>query len=228
VRDRSSVLKLVVGVLVGGLAFALIMQARSKDHDDFSNVRSDELVELLKSLDAANQRLGQQITDLTQTRDELLDSNKRSDAATEAARERADALAILAGTAAATGPGVTIEISDPDRGVDAGALLDALEELRNSGAEAIVINGSARVVGHTYVVDGDDGIRVDGRTVKPPYVIEAIGDASTLAEGARIPGGLVDTMKKRGATVTITETDKITITALADANTPEYARADSP
>jgi len=227
VRDQRRLMQIVVAVLVGGLAFALVMQARGDRDDDFSNVRSDELVELLKSLDAANQRLDAQISELTKTRNDLLDSNKRTQAATAEARQRADALAILAGTVGATGPGVTIVVSDPEQKVDAAALLDAIEELRNSGAEAIVVNGTARVVGRTYVADSDEGIRVDGRTVKAPYVIEAIGDASTLAEGSRIPGGLVDTFEKRGATVTVTEEEKVTITALADAKSPEYARADS-
>jgi len=226
-RERTTSLKIVVAVLVGGLAFAILLQTRDKADDDFSNVRSDELVELLKSLDAANQRLSRQITDLTKTRDSLLDSNKRTEAATDAARERADALAILAGTVPVVGPGITISIEDPIGGVDAAVLLDAIEELRNSGAETIVINGTARVVGRTYVVDGDDGIRVDGRVVKAPYVIEAIGDPGTLKEGSRIRGGLVDTVEKRGATVRIVESQRITVTALADSKAPEYARADS-
>jgi len=226
-RERTLMLKLVVAVLVGGLAFAILVQTRDNNDDDFSNVRSDELVELLKALDAANQRLGKQITDLTRTRDSLLDTNQRTKAATDAARERADALAILAGTVPVVGPGITISIQDPGGGVDAAGLLDAVEELRNAGAETIVINGTARVVGRTYVIDDDEGIRVDGRVVKAPYVIEAIGNPSTLAEGSRIRGGLVDTLQKRGASVRISESDRITVTALADSKAPEYARAES-
>ncbi len=226
-RDRRLVAQVVVALLVGGLAFAVVMQTRDEPTEDYRNVRSEDLVELLKSLDSANQRLDRQIAELTSTRNDLLDSTKRTQAATDEARQRADALAILAGTVGATGPGVTISVTDPAAGVDAAALLDAVEELRNAGAEAIAINGSARVVGSTSIVDSDDGIRVDGRVVKAPYVIEAIGDAATLAEASRIIGGLVDTLEQRGATVLVSEEKKVTITALADAKEPEYARADS-
>lgn len=225
-REKPRLLTVVVAVLVGALAFALIQQVRNRDSDDFSNVRSDQLVELLRSLDAANQRLDQQIADLTATREELLNSTKRTKAATDAAQAQADAFAILAGTAGATGPGVRIEVDDPGATVDAGALLDAVEELRNAGAEVIVINGSVRVVGRTYIVDDADGIRIDGRVVQAPYIIEAIGDPDNLVEGSRFPGGLVDTLRSRGATVSLTRSDSITITALADVKTPEYARAD--
>ena len=50
---------------------------------------------------------------------------------------------ILAGTAAASGPGIDLQITDPQHQVAADVLLDTLEELRDAGAEAIQITGSA-------------------------------------------------------------------------------------
>jgi uncharacterized protein YlxW (UPF0749 family) len=227
VRDRRWLPQLLVAILIGALALAITVQVRDAPDDDYENARSEDLVELLKSLDASNQRLDRQIADLTVSRDDLLDSSKRSAAAQEQARAQADALAILAGTAPATGPGVVVTVSDPDGGVDAGALLDAVEELRNAGAEAIAINGTVRVVGPTYFIDTDESVRVGGRDVKPPYVIEAIGDTDTMATATQIRGGLVDTIERRGGSVTVNRRARVTITALADVRTPEYARPDS-
>ncbi len=226
-RSRRRLTQVLVAILIGGLALAITWQVRDEPADDYQNARSEDLVELLKSLDAANQRLDRQITDLTNTRDDLLDSSKRSRAAQDQARAQADALAILAGTAPATGPGVVVTISDPDGGVDAGALLDAIEELRNAGAEAIAVNGTVRVVGQTYFIDTDESIRIGGRDVKPPYVIEAIGDTDTMATATQIPGGLVDTIERRGGEVSVTRKKVVGITALADVRAPEYARPDS-
>ncbi len=118
-------------------------------------------------------------------------------------------------------------INDPDKDIDASALLDAVEKLRDAGAEAIAINGVARVVAQTYFLDDDDEIRVGGREIKRPYRIEAIGDSSVLAGAVRFPGGLIDGISTRGGTATVTEKDKVTITALADVKTPEYARPSS-
>ncbi|KAA1399366.1 DUF881 domain-containing protein [Aeromicrobium ginsengisoli] len=216
-----------VAVLLGILGLAIVAQVHEKDNDDYSNVRGDDLVELLKSLDAANERLGTQIDELTKTRNGLLSSTKRTEKAEKQAKLRAEQLAILAGTSGATGPGVEVIIQDPDKDIDASALLDAIEELRDAGAEAIAINGVARVIAQTYFLDEDDEIRVGGREIKRPYVIEAIGDPSVLAGAVRFPGGLIDTITTRGGTATVTKQDKVTITALADVTTPEYARPSS-
>lgn len=217
----------VVAILLGVLALAMIAQMQHEDSDDYSGVRSDDLVELLKSLDAANERLNTQIAELTATRNGLLNSTQLSERAEQQAKLRAEQLAILAGTSGATGPGIEVVIDDPNKDVDASALLDAVEKLRDAGAEAIAINGVARVVAQTYFLDDDAEIQVGGREIKRPYRIEVIGDASTLSGAVRFPGGLIDGISTRGGTASVTEKDKVTITALADIKTPEYARPTS-
>jgi uncharacterized protein YlxW (UPF0749 family) len=224
---KPSLTQVVVAILIGSLAFAITLQIRQSKTDDYSGVRGDELVELLKSLDSANERLGTQIDDLTATRNDLLSSTKRSAEAEKQAKERSEQLSILAGTTGATGPGVALTITDPDNAIDAAALLDAVQELRDAGAEAIAINGVARVVAQTYFLDGDNSIRVGGRDLKPPFVIEAIGSSHDMAGAVRFRGGLIDRVGNRGATATVTEEKKITITALADVKSPEYARPTS-
>lgn len=224
---RPTVSQIAVALLIGGLAFAITVQIREDDSDDYSGVRGDDLVELLKSLDSANERLGTQIDELTTTRNGLLSSTQLSDKAKKQAKLRAEQLAILAGTSGATGPGIELLVNDPDKNIDASQMLETVEELRDSGAEAIVINGVARVVAQTYFLPDDDEIRVGGQEIKRPYRIEAIGDASTLAGAVRFPGGLIDRVEARGGSVIATEKDKITITALADVKTPEYARPTS-
>lgn len=224
---RPSLSQIIVALLIGALGFAITVQVRDDDSEDYSGVRGEELVELLKSLDTANERLGGQIEDLTTTRDGLLTSTRRSEKAEKQAKLRAEELAILAGTSGATGTGIEIRINDPDKQIDAPLLLDAIEELRDAGSEAIVINGVARVVAQTYFLDDDDQIRVGGREIKRPYRIEAIGDAGDLAEAVRFRGGLIDRVALRGGTAFVSEKRKITITALADVTSPKYARPSS-
>jgi uncharacterized protein YlxW (UPF0749 family) len=225
--SRPTGTHVAVGVLIAGLAFAMTTQIRQDDATDYTSVRGVELVELLKSIDAANERLGTQIRDLTQTRDDLLSSSQRSKDAEKQARKRSEQLAILAGSAGATGPGVSVTINDPDEGVSANQLLNAIQELRDAGAEAIVINGTARVVAQTYFLDEEKAIRVGSHKVERPFVIEAIGDPDTLAEAVRFRGGLIDRVKNVGGTATVDQRDKVTITALADVKSPEYAQPTS-
>lgn len=224
---KVSVSQVVVALLIGGLAFAIMVQIRDDGKDDYSGVRGENLVELLKSLDAANERLATQIDDLSATRDDLLSSTKRSKQAQKQAKLRAEQLAILSGSVGATGPGIEVVISDPDKKIDAAGLLDAIEELRDAGAEVIAINGVARVVAQSYFLDDEDQIRVGGREIKRPYRIEAIGNAQSLAQAVGFPGGLIAGIEIRGARAFVTEQDKVTITALADVKSPEYARPTS-
>lgn len=218
--------QLLVAALVAGLAFAVTVQVRQDDSTDVASLRGVELVELLKSVDVANERLAAQIDDLTTTRDQLLASRGDAGEAEEVARERAEQLAVLAGSVGATGPGVRLTVDDPDGVVDAGLVLDVLQELRDAGAEAIVVNETARVVAQTYVLDDEDGLRIGGRQVTSPYVVDVIGDPGTLDEAATFRGGIVDLLEARGARASVARRETITITALADVKTPEYARPD--
>jgi uncharacterized protein YlxW (UPF0749 family) len=149
--------------------------------------------------------------------------NAQNDAAREA-QHRAAQLAILAGSSGASGPGIAIRIADPGHRVSAALLLDAVQELRDAGAEAIVVNRTARVVAQTYFLDGPTSIDVGGRAVKPPFVIEAIGDPPTMMEAMRFRGGLIDRAKGRGARATVAVRQTLTITALADVKPAEYAQ----
>ncbi len=221
---RPTAAQIAVALLLAMLAFAITLQVRHKDPADYAGVRKGDLVELLRSLDAANDRINTQVNDLTLTRNQLLDSTRKSEEATKQASKRADDLGILAGSVGAEGPGISITINDPDRAIDAAAMLDAVEELRDAGAEVIAINGTARVVAQTYFLDDDNGIRVGGREMKPPYLIEAIGDASTMSQAVTFRGGLADKVQNRGGTINVTTHEKITITALADIKHPEYSQ----
>lgn len=221
-RTRTG--SLAIGVLLAALGFALAAQIGADDRDRYSRLRGVELVELLKSTEIANDRLAQQIDELTIKRDQLKQSSRRSAAAEREARHRAQQLAILAGSSGATGPGISIRVTDPEHRVSAALLLDAVQELRDAGAEAIVVNRTARVVAQTYFLDGSGSINVGGRAVTPPFTIEAIGDPPTMAEAMRFRGGLIDRAKGRGAKVTVATKRSITITALADVKPAEYAQ----
>ena len=142
-----------------------------------------------------------------------------------AARARADELAVLAGTVPVRGPGLELTIRDPHRSVEASVLVDALQELRDAGAEAIEISG-VRTAVSTYIADSPGhGLVVDGTSISAPYVVTAIGDAHTLDQALRIPGGVLDTVASRdGAQAGVQTSGDLEIKALRAAPTPRYAR----
>ncbi|WP_256804866.1 DUF881 domain-containing protein [Frankia sp. ACN10a] len=143
----------------------------------------------------------------------------------DAERARADELAILAGTVPVGGPGLELTIRDPHRAVDASVLVDALQELRDAGAEAIEIAG-VRAIVSTYIADEPGhGLIVDGTSVAAPYVLRVVGDAHTLDQALRIPGGVLDTVAARdGAQASVRTFGHLEIRALRPAPSPRYAR----
>ena len=217
---RANVLAMV---LAGALGFAIIAQVRQTSLEGLENLREDELVRIFAGVDQDGERLADEIRGL-QTSLELLKSQSTNEAeAQRAARERLEALGILAGTVPATGPGIVLTVSDPDNKVDAPTILDTVQELRDAGAEAIQINGE-RVVADTWFADTENGLSVSGSEVRPPYVIEAIGDANTLAGAMEIPGGVTATVRRVGGDTDVQIEDEVKVDALLTPTSPQYAR----
>ncbi len=224
-KARPSRGQVIVAVLLCVLGIAAATQIRlTRSDDDFSGQRREDLVDLLDSLSSANDRARTQLDELEQTRSALRSSSQRRAAAVEEGQNRLAVLGILSGTLPATGPGVTITIDDPTGAVDAATLLDGIEELRDAGAEAIEINDQVRVVASTSFTDGDGEVTIDGETVRPPYVIDAIGGSHTLSEAVIFRGGLRDAVERDGGVVDIREADVVEVASLHTIQQPEYAQ----
>lgn len=220
----------VIGaVLVALLGFAATVQIRlTHSSDAFAGQGRQDLVVLLDSLSGATERVQQQINDLQSSKAELQSASQRRAAAIAGERERVSTLGILAGTIGATGPGVTVTIQDPTRSVTAATILNGIEELRDAGAEAIEVDDKARVVASTAITESGHTIRVDGKPVAPPYVIDAIGSAHTLSEAVVFPGGLSDEVTSLGGRVAVQEKPTVKVTSLHPANPPQYAHSTGP
>ncbi|UYM05145.1 DUF881 domain-containing protein [Solicola gregarius] len=224
-KARPARAQIVVAVLLGVLGFAAVMQVQSvREDEDFAGYRRGDLVQLLDSLDAAHERVSADLQELNATRDRLESSTNRTKAAREAAAKEAERLSVLSGTVPVTGPGVRITITDEENAVGASTLLNAVEELRDAGAEAIQINGVVRIIAQSYFVDSDRGIRVDGRELTRPLVLDVIGDSDTLQDAVGFRGGLIDEVELVGGQAEVEEVASIDITALSDPREPEYAQ----
>ncbi len=221
---RSQVVAAVVLCLLG---MAAVVQVRTNDSGDaYRTARREDLVQILDGLGVESRRLEAEIGELQGTRTRLQSGADTQRVARDDAQRRVQELGILAGTAPAHGPGVRIRISDPQSKVDANVLLDAVEELRDAGAEVIEVDDSARVVATTWF--GNDGttLLVDGVPVDRPLVIEAIGDPHSLEEAARFRGGIVSeiTGPKIGGDVTIAQLGDVVVTSLHAPPASQYAQ----
>ena len=221
---RSQVVAAVVLCLLG---MAGVMQIRANDSDDaYRNARREDLVQILDGLGVESRRLEAEVAELQGTKAGLQSGADSQRLAREDAQQRVDELAILAGTAPAQGPGIRIRISDPQNKVDADVVLDAVEEMRDAGAEVIEIDGQARVVGSTWFGNDGSTLLVDGVPVTRPLVITVIGDPHSLEEAAQFRGGIVSeiTGPKIGGNVQIDQSDEEVVTSLHAPPASQYAR----
>ena len=232
---------LAVAVLLAALGFAAVVQVRStQEEGPLATARQEDLVQILDELSNRNDRLRAEVSDLTRTREELTGGSGRSQAAVDEARRRAQLLEVLAGTAPARGPGLLLTLTDPEEQLTADVLLDAVQELRAAGAEAIQLEGPVdlgapdrpesagqrvRVVASTDFVDsGDGGVAVDGVVLYPPYRFRVIGDSGTLASAVGIPGGVMDSVQLLGGVARAERRSEVQVDALRRLAEPRYAR----
>ncbi|GAA2068203.1 DUF881 domain-containing protein [Streptomyces albiaxialis] len=219
--------QLVVALLLFVLGLGLAIQVRStSENSALRGARHEDLVRILDELDDRTKRLEDEKRELEGHRTELESSSDQAEEARKQTKEKEAQLGVLAGTVKAEGPGIRMTVNDRAGSTDSDALLDAVQELRAAGAEAIQVNG-VRVVASTYFSDSGDGVRVDGRKIGQPYRFEVIGKPQDLEPALNIPGGVVQTLKKEQATVSVSRSEKITVDALRSAKRPDYARSSS-
>ncbi|MCB8904293.1 DUF881 domain-containing protein [Streptomyces sp. CB02980] len=219
--------QLVVALLLFVLGLGLAIQVSStSDNSALRGARQEDLVRILDELDDRTQRLEDEKSRLEKQRTELESSSDQAEEARKQTQEKEQQLGILAGTVAAEGPGITLTIGDPTGAVESDMLLDAIQELRAAGAEAIQVNG-VRVVADSYFTGSGDDMRIDGTKVAAPYVFKVIGKPEDLEPALNIPGGVVQTLEKEQATASVERSTKIIVDALRPAKRPDYAQSSS-
>jgi uncharacterized protein YlxW (UPF0749 family) len=225
---RGQILAAIILFVVG---VAGVMQFRINTTDDtYASARREDLVQLLDGLSAESRRLEGEIAQLEQTRSSLRSgADTQRVARTEAERHLTE-LSILAGTAPAEGRGIRMRIADPNAAVDAGVLLDAVEEMRDAGAEVIEVNNTIRVVASTWFGSDARGLVIDGKPVSRPITLEVIGDPHSLEEAAQFRGGIVSeiTGPKIGGQVQLEQQDRLVIESLHEPRENQYARPAPP
>ncbi|WP_428965409.1 DUF881 domain-containing protein [Micromonospora fluostatini] len=220
----------VIAVLLALLGFTLVVQLKTTSTDpSLAAARQEDLVRILSDLDQRENRLRQDIAALEESQRQLTSGVAGRQAALEEATRRADELGILAGTLPASGPGLSVRFESVSKPLEAFRVLDAVQELRGAGAEAMQIAGAGgdavRIVASTYFLDAENGgLLVDGRRLSGPYTIMVIGDPDTMRTALRIPGGVVAAVARAGGNVIVEERGVVEVSALHEPTTLEHAR----
>ena len=220
--------------LFGGLlamqlrAFERVQETRVRNSQ--AQVQAQQQAEQSKlQAKKAEQATATMQKELAALRGRLADGTLVSKKQAQLLNTRIKELQLLAGLTRVSGPGIRVVMTDNPEAANAGGnspflpgvvhdfdLLQVVNELRSSNAEAIAINGT-RVTGYTPIRCVGPTIRINWEAAAPPFVIEAIGNPDTLEAALKMPGGILQNLQNPDVGpalgIKLTRVDRLTLPA---------------
>lgn len=184
--------RLIVASVIGlALGFLVVVQLRSEAAVVRSLAAQDNtsVALLINDLNHANNQLLQQTSELAQQEAQLRQALAAGGADAKAIEKELRSLRLVNGEIPVHGPGLQIRIGGPIMDFE---LQDALNRLRNAGAEAISLNGY-RMVSSTPVATKGQTLLIGGHVVSAPLVLLAIGDPELLGPAADLSASSLQT-----------------------------------
>ncbi|MEG1415202.1 MAG: DUF881 domain-containing protein [Clostridium sp.] len=190
--NEGKILLLLTGILSGIVLVLLMLNSSSNAYRPLTYNQYKEQQIAANSLKAENRNLYKKYYELEEKINNYQSAgDKANDKVKREIKDELNYLRLFYGSTKVTGDGVTITLDDKrkeeystqfevDRSVVHNVdLYEAVNELRDAGAEAIAINGYRVVAQSTITCEGPT-IMVDGNNIVPPFKIDVIGDQSAI------------------------------------------------
>ena len=203
-----------VTVIALFLGFAAVTQVRSQDvfSRGLNLETPSSLTTLIANLSETNNALRNEIFDLRRDVDDAQNSIANGQGTLTEAQRQLKQLRVFSAQSAVSGPGIAVRIEGP---FDERAMSDLVNELRNAGAEAIAVN-DVRVSPHSYFTGAPDrAIAVDGRPVRAPWTVRAIGAEDVIYVAMTRTGGIIGQFQLiyRGTRFSVTKENALDLPA---------------
>jgi uncharacterized protein YlxW (UPF0749 family) len=198
---------IVISLIAATLGFLMIVQLRSQAAVARTLAAQDDtsVALLINDLNRANNQLLQQEAALTQQEAQLRQALLSGGPDAQVIEKQLTTLRVINGEMPVRGPGLQIGIQGTIMDFE---LQDALNSLRNAGAEAIALNGQ-RIISSTPVVTRGNSLLINGRAVRAPLRLVVIGDPEQLGPAADLSASSLQTRVQvqieRATDLTITE-----------------------
>ena len=195
-------------LFVLGIFLSLQFKTQQDILESLASQKPQDLVAMWKSLNEKRTKLQNEIRVLAEQHRVIVEQASQGEAHYHNMQNDINKMLLINGRLPAQGPGIS-----PVLAVD---LIDLINELWASGAEAITIN-EHRIVATTAITQVEDSysyyIAIDGDRIYYPIIISAIGDKNSLEKGLTFPGGIIDNLNSFSIFPKITKWDEITIPA---------------
>lgn len=208
-----------VALLIGML---LVGQLRSQARPtEISSLPAQELSQLIETLGGRNRELRTGLADIREQLRDYRVAESQGQSALDVTREDLRRITAFAGLAAVEGQGIVLEV---DGTLDAIALNDLINELRNAGAEALAVD-EIRLTQRSVAIQGPISLLIDGIEVGERFRLRAIGSPEGLLATIERPGGIISQLEQFiDAAIFARQSDGITLPATSLALVPSVAQ----
>jgi uncharacterized protein YlxW (UPF0749 family) len=188
---------LFIALFMFGLLISTQYSTQQALVNSLSNQDQEDLVTLVKSLNEKRTKLELEVDTLIKNKQSLDEKATLGSDLVANLQAELRQLKIINGTVPVHGPGVVITITG-DSNLMYLDLIDLVNELWVSGAEAVAINDH-RIENNTTIYHAEDAnhrlvITINGKPLLSPVVIKAIGNPDTLEKGLTFTGGIIDSL----------------------------------
>jgi uncharacterized protein YlxW (UPF0749 family) len=205
----------LIGILLVG---QLRSQARPAQLNELS---ADELSTLVDQLSIRNDELRDGLDALRRQVRDYEQAQELGQSGREQTEQTLLRMSGFAGVLPVRGQGIHMEVSGA---LDAIAINELINELRNAGAEAIAVN-DVRITARSVAVLGAGTIDIDGEAVGANFTMDAIGPPEGLVATMVRPGGIKAQLEQAAAVeIVIEELEEIVVPATRRDLTPQVAR----
>jgi uncharacterized protein YlxW (UPF0749 family) len=218
-RTTSGKISIMAICLLVGILLAVQLRTSDNYGTSLRGTRVDELAFNISTLTQENNALAQEVVSL---RGKLTNVGSDSQLTADLQEELKKAN-MLAGLTAVSGPGIIVTLNDSPRSIQPGDdpnallvhdidILNIVNEMRASGAEAISVNDQ-RITAMSEIRCAGTTILVNWNKIAPPFVIKATGDPQLLESGLSIRGGKLEELRSFGLQTQLVRNDMIQIPA---------------
>ena len=197
------------------ISTVVVWQFRSvqvnEDRSKVENLKMTELQDELINQKNNNDKLNSRLEELKKENDSI----KNKESANNQLKQDLERASRLAGLSSVKGQGVQIVLTNkPDLAVGEAEILEVLNELRASGAEALEVNGQ-RMTATSEVRAAGNYMMVNSQQTSSPFVIKAIGNEDDLYRAITMVGGVKEN-QEYFIGFSISKSEDILISAVKD------------
>lgn len=226
---------LILGFMCFCLTIGIMVQVKTVESNKMITAKTIEEAELRDNILKLQEKYEEKYKNLNSANDrleKLIENISKEGEQKTNYPEELKKLNSLLGYTTLEGPGLVITVQDGDKTTVKGNIsdyvvhdLDLIEIvglLKNAGAEAISINDE-RIVSNTAITCAGNIVKINGKKIGSPFVINAIGLPERLYGTVTVTNNLLKRMELQGVKVNIEKKDKLKIEKYMGVHAFNYA-----